>query len=585
VARARLTERNANSLPEVMRRLFLCVDAIAARLLPCLHVPYRLSAIQFVTRSGFPTMKILTSAEMREVDRLTSEREGIPSATLMENAGGSVAKFIEARFPKYKHRKLAVLCGKGNNGGDGFVVARHLRDLGAAPEVYLLAAPDQMKGDAAENCKRWQASGGLLHIVNTLTEWQNEKSGVLSAEIIVDALLGTGVEGPVRELAGQVIRDLNARERKERSVIVAVDIPSGLPADSGASEGPIVNADYTVTFTAPKAGMFLADANDHLGQLVVANIGSSDGLINQVARGILTWSEAREFEIFARRRKPDSNKGNYGHALVIAGSYGKSGAAIMSSWAALRAGAGLVTVAIPETALLIVAAHNPEIMTEPLPATKEGSISLKSFEHEHFKKLLEGKRVLGMGPGLTTNDETQQFVRQVTKTRTVPSILDADGLNAFAGRAHELKNTAGSLALTPHPGEMSRLLGCTVPEVQAERLALAQKAATDWNAHVVLKGQYTIVAAPDGRAFINSTGNPGMSTAGTGDVLTGMLTGLTAQFGTDDWLRVLAFGVYLHGLAGDIAYRETAEAPLMATDLIRCIPEAYRTFYAECDRV
>jgi NAD(P)H-hydrate epimerase len=245
----------------------------------------------------------------------------------------------------------------------------------------------------------------------------------------------------------------------------------------------------------------------------------------------------------------------------------------------------LVTVAVPEPALPIVAAHNPEIMTEPLPATKEGSISLRVFEHDRFQKIMEGKRALGIGPGLTTNDETEQFVRQITKARSVPIILDADGLNAFAGRANELKNAAGFLALTPHPGEMSRLLGRTVPEVQADRLSLAQKAAADWNAYIILKGQFTIVAAPDGRTFINSTGNPGMSTAGTGDVLTGILTGLTAQFGTQDWLRVLAFGVYLHGLAGDVAYQESGEAPLMATDLIRCMPEAYRNFYAACDRV
>jgi ADP-dependent NAD(P)H-hydrate dehydratase / NAD(P)H-hydrate epimerase len=304
-----------------------------------------------------------------------------------------------------------------------------------------------------------------------------------------------------------------------------------------------------------------------------------------VGKGRLAWSEPQEFENLARRRKPDSNKGNYGHALIVAGSYGKSGAAIMSSWAALRAGAGLVTVAIPEPALPIVAAHHPEIMTEPLPATKEGSISLRSFEQGRFQKILEGKRALGIGPGLTTNDETQEFVRQIAKARSLPIILDADGLNAFTGRAGELRNMTGFLALTPHPGEMSRLLGRTIREIQADRLALAQKSAADWNVHVILKGQFTIVAAPDGRAFINSTGNPGMSTAGTGDVLTGMLTGLTAQFGTQDWLRILAYGVYLHGLAGDIAYQESGEAPLMATDLIRCIPAAYRQFYAACDRV
>jgi ADP-dependent NAD(P)H-hydrate dehydratase / NAD(P)H-hydrate epimerase len=550
-----------------------------------LNVWYARIAIQIHIQYDFPAVKILTAEEMREVDRLTSEREGIPSATLMENAGASVARFIETRFQAYRQRKVVVLCGKGNNGGDGFVVARHLRDAGARPEVYLFAAPEQMQAEAAENCRRWQALGAPLRLVRSVAEWEKEKTNAITAEIIVDALLGTGVAGPVRNLCGQVIHDLNGRDAKQRSVVVAVDIPSGLAADGGLGEGPIVNADYTITFTAPKTGMFSSGANDHLGQLIVREIGSSRGLIEQVGKGSLVWSEPKEFADFAMRRKPDSNKGNYGHALIVAGSYGKSGAAIMSSWAALRSGAGLVTAAIPEPALLIVAAQHPEIMTEPLSATKEGSISLRSFEEGRFQKIVEGKRALGIGPGLTTNAETQEFVRQIAKARNVPIILDADGLNAFAGRATELRNLTGFLALTPHPGEMSRLLGRTTAEIQAARLAVAQKSAADWNVHAILKGQFTVVAAPDGRAFINSTGNPGMSTAGTGDVLTGMLTGLTAQFGTQDWLRILAYGVYLHGLAGDIAYQESGEAPLMATDLIRCIPAAYRQFYAACDRV
>ena len=530
-------------------------------------------------------MKILTAAEMREVDRLTSERDGVSSATLMENAGASVARFIQGRFPHYKESEILVLCGKGNNGGDGFVVARHLRVLGADPKVLLLAALEEMKGDAGSNCKRWQESGGAMDLIRNAEEWQKASDTVAGADLIVDALLGTGVRGAVTGLLGTVIDAVNERAKGEGIPVVAVDIPSGLSSDGEPSQGPVVNADYTITFTAPKVGMFAGDAGERIGHLVVSEIGSSRALVDEIGQGKLFWSEPHEFEIFARRRRPDGNKGNYGHALIVAGSYGKSGAAIMASWAALRVGAGLVTVAIPEPVLPVVAAHNPEIMTEPLPATSEGSISLRAFDNDRFQKIAEGKRALGIGPGLTTNDETQKFVREVVAKRGMPIILDADGLNAFAGRAQELKNPAGQLALTPHPGEMSRLVGRKIPEVQAERLFIAQKSASDWNAHVILKGQYTIVAAPDGRAFVNSTGNPGMSTAGTGDVLTGMLAGLTAQFGTDDWLRVLAFGVYLHGLAGDVAYRDTGESPLMATDLIRHLPAAYRRFYAECGRV
>lgn len=252
-------------------------------------------------------------------------------------------------------------------------------------------------------------------------------------------------------------------------------------------------------------------------------------------------------------------------------------------------GAGLVTVATPADVLPIVAAHTPEIMTEPLPATDAGTISLRSLEQGRFDSLLKGKRALAIGPGLSTNDETQKFVRTVVDKRTgVPIVLDADGLNAFAGRATELRKAPDApqapIALTPHPGEMARLVGGTPADVQTRRLELALKSAADWNAYVILKGHHTIVAASNGQAFINSTGNPGMGTGGTGDVLTGMLAGLTAQFGTDDWAKVLAFGVYLHGLAGDIAYSDFGEAPLMASDLIHAIPRAYQQFYSECGR-
>jgi hydroxyethylthiazole kinase-like uncharacterized protein yjeF len=536
-------------------------------------------------------MKILSTAEMREVDRLTTERYNIPALTLMENAGVSVARLIARRWPKFALRRIVVLCGKGNNGGDGFVVARHLRELGARPEVFLVAAtPEEMRGDAATNCNRWREAAGSLQVVRGASEWDQAKNAISGAEIIVDALLGTGARGTVDGLLAEAIAAVNKRRASGRAVVVAVDIPSGLPADSEPAQtigkdAAVIHADYTVTFTAPKAGMITNAASDFVGQLIARYIGSPTELIDEVGKSTVRWIDAQEVSEFSHPRIADGNKGIYGHALIVAGSEGKSGAAVLASWAALRAGAGLVTVATPEPVLPIVAAHTPEIMTEPLPATDQGSISMRSFEYQRFEKILKGKRALGIGPGLTTHDETQQFVRSVVGNRGVPIILDADGLNAFTGRAQELKNPAGQLALTPHPGEMARVLGCEIKEVQAHRLEFARKAAAAWNAFVILKGYETVVAAPDGRAFINSTGNPGMGTAGTGDVLTGMLAGLTAQFGTADWTHVLAFGVYLHGLAGDIAYAETGEAPLMASDLIRAIPRAYQKYFSECGRV
>lgn len=528
-------------------------------------------------------MKILTAAETREVDRLTTESYGIRSAVLMENAGRSVAQFIQQRFSELERRLIFVLCGKGNNGGDGFVVARQLLDMGATPEVILFCDPREMKGEAQDNLRRWENASGELHVVRNSAELGDWRSKLLACDILIDALLGTGVRGPVEGLLRDVIRIVN--ERSGGPSVVAVDIPSGLDADTGEVQGSAIVADYTVTFTAPKVGMFQGKASENVGQLIVRDIGSPPDLISKVGGGHLHWSESKEFEQFAARRKPDGNKGDYGHALIVAGSVGKSGAAVLASWAALRAGAGLVTVATPEPVLPIVAAHTPEIMTEPLAATNAGTVSLRSLEDGRFDAIAKGKRALAIGPGLTTQEETQRFIRTVVgKRSSVPVILDADGLNAFAGRASELKGPQGFIAVTPHPGEMARLTGLKTGEVQARRTQLALQSAAAWNAYVVLKGHNTLVAAPDGSAFINSTGNPGMGTGGTGDVLTGMLAGLTAQFGTEQWERVLAFGVYLHGLAGDIAYADFSEAPLLASDLIRAIPRAYQQFYAASDR-
>jgi ADP-dependent NAD(P)H-hydrate dehydratase / NAD(P)H-hydrate epimerase len=527
-------------------------------------------------------MRILTAAEMREVDHLTTERHGIPSLMLMENAGRSVAELIGRRFPHLERRHIVVLCGKGNNGGDGFVAARHLREKGAKVSAYLFADPNEVKGDAATNLDRWRQVAGELHVVRSAEEWQRSKQALRSADVIMDALLGTGVRGKVEGLLAEVIDDVNRHDPAQ--IIIAVDIPSGLSADTGEFAPVCIQADRTVTFTAPKLGMVLREGPRQVGRVAVREIGSPTELVEQVGKGPLRWSEPREFLRFASPRQAEGNKGDYGHALIVAGSVGKTGAAVLASWAALRVGAGLVTVAIPEPALPVVASHTPEVMTEPLPATEAGTISLRSFENGRFDAIAKGKRALAIGPGLSTNNETQEFIRAVVGKRALPIVLDADGLNAFAGRAVELKRPEGILALTPHPGEMARLLACDTKDVQARRVELAAKSAADWNACVILKGHQTVVASPSGEAYINSTGNPGMGTGGTGDVLTGMLAGLTAQYGANDWVRVLAFGVYLHGLAGDIAYADHDEAPLMASDLIRAIPRAYHSFYSESGR-
>ena len=342
-------------------------------------------------------MKILTAAEMREVDRLTTERAGIRSAVLMEHAGGSVAQFIRQRFRNLERRLIFILCGKGNNGGDGFVAALQLLGMGAKTEVILFADPNELRGDAADNLRRWENASGELHVVRSSGEWSKWKSQIAECDILVDALLGTGARGAVEGLLRDVIESVNGRE--SRCPVVAVDIPSGLHADTGEVQGAAVQADYTVTFTAPKVGMFQGEGQRYIGELVVREIGSPAELIEEVGHGNLRWSEPGEFEQFAKRRKADGNKGDYGHALIVAGSVGKSGAAVLASWSALRTGAGLVTVGTPEPVLASVAAHTPEIMTEPLVATEAGTVSLRSLEYGKLRRDIEREARVGDGAG------------------------------------------------------------------------------------------------------------------------------------------------------------------------------------------
>ncbi len=518
-------------------------------------------------------MKVLTAAQMRDVDRRTTEQHGVPSLQLTENAGTRVVEFLASCFADLAQRRIAVLCGKGNNGGDGLVVARLLHQRGCHASVFLFATPDGVKGDAAVNLKRWVEAGGSIRAVTSEPEWSAACAEVAQAKIIVDAMLGTGLTGPVEGLLARVIANVN--EFRKHASIIAVDIPSGLPSDTGEPLGASVAANFTVTFTAPKPGLLLSPNCERAGELHVATIGTPPEMLAADDSLKLHWLEPGEFAALPLSRRPGGHKGDYGHALIIAGSRGKTGAAGLAAMGALRAGAGLVTAATPERVLPIVAAHLPEMMTEPLAGTDVDSISMRSLDYGRFAELVKGKNALALGPGLGTHSETQAFVRAVLRDSPIPIILDADGLNAFAGRAAELREHNAPLAVTPHPGEMARLLGCTSAQVQSHRLDVALQSAAQWNAMVVLKGYHTILATPDGRAFINSTGNPGMATGGTGDVLTGMLAGLTAQFSSAQWERVLGLGVYLHGLAGDLAAGQFGEPSLIATDLVAAIPRAW----------
>jgi len=526
-------------------------------------------------------MKVLTAAEMREVDRLTTERYGVPGLQLMETAGTRVAaacdRFVGtgATHPA----KVAVLCGKGNNGGDGLVAARHLKSFAAQVNVYLFSNPQDLHGGAAANLQRWAAAGNSVTSITDEAAWQTAWPEISNANVILDAIFGTGFRGAATGVIAKAISDINRHSQNATAawpaLILAVDTPSGLPSDGQPAEGPVVCAHKTVTFTAPKPGQLISRDSAAVGMLEVADIGSPPSLIEEIGKSSLRWVEPNEFAQLPLVRTVDSHKGLYGHALVVAGSLGKSGAAVMAGYAALRTGAGLVTVATPDVVLPIVASAHPELMTEPLLSTSEGTAAIRNLAQQRFERIAEGKTILALGPGLGLQPETQDFIRKIVVQTEIPVVLDADGLNAFAGNADSLRDRKNKfLAITPHPGEMARLLLCATKDVQEDRVKTAQDAARRWNAHVILKGSHTIVAGPDGQIFINTSGNPGLAKGGSGDVLTGVLAALTAQFKTDDWTRVLALGVYLHGKAAEFATRNADESGLLATEVAAALPQA-----------
>lgn len=523
-------------------------------------------------------MKIVSAAEMREIDRSTSERFGVPSLTLMENAGAAVARFVLSDYPQAE--RVGILCGKGNNGGDGFVVARKLVEAGRAVRFLLLSDPAELRGDAAV---MFQNMLQKLQPLKTAPLIVREASGldspdaaeIFKADVIVDAILGTGFRPPVSPLYAAAIRKMNAAS----TPIVAVDIPSGADADAMRPASSIdspagalneARADAIVTFTALHPAHVFAALTS--GPTVVAPIGSPpEAIVSQLG---LHLSTPLDFAQQLAPRARDANKGSYGHVLVIGGSLGKAGAAAMAGFSALRAGAGLSTVATPKSVLVTVAAFYPELMTEPLPETEQGTISLRALESTSGLDTLLEHKTLAIGPGISRNSETAEFVRTIVKRSATSMVVDADGLNAFEGAADKLNGRGRTLVITPHPGEMSRLTGLSIVEIQAHRLEVARDFARGHELIVVLKGHRTLIAAPDGAVWVNPTGNPGMATGGTGDILTGMVAGLIAQHPQHP-LGATALAVYLHGLAGDLASESVGENSLVATDLVRFLPQAF----------
>jgi ADP-dependent NAD(P)H-hydrate dehydratase / NAD(P)H-hydrate epimerase len=511
---------------------------------------------------GLFPVKIVTNAEMREIDRATSQSFGVPSLTLMENAGTAVAEFVGARYPSAE--RIGVICGKGNNGGDGFVAARKLQAAGKSVRVVLLADPSELRGDAAEMFKRLNAASSIVRSNEELN--REQARAVFESEVLLDAILGTGFRPPVSDLYAGAIALLNASS----APVIAVDIPSGADADLiGEQSGAVARAAAIVTFTAPRPAQVFGRLTS--GPTMIYPIGSPDEAV--VSSTQLHLITAREIAPLIAPRPAASNKGNFGHVLVIGGSLGKAGSAAMAGIAALRSGAGLSTVATPRSVLTTVAGFHPEVMTEPLEETRDGSIALSALSR--VEKLAEGRMTMAIGPGVSRNPETAKFVRNLVQKSKTPIVLDADGLNAFEGNTAILNGKSRTLVLTPHPGEMARLAGSTVQAVQSDRVNVARNFARDRELILVLKGHRTLVAQPDGTVWVNAGGNPGMATGGTGDILTGMIAGLIAQ-NPERVVEAVFAAVHLHGVAGDVACESTGEHSLVATDLLRALPEAFR---------
>ena len=544
---------------------------------------------------------------MREIDRLTTEHYRLPSLLLMEAAAQAALRAISDSFPSgLARRRVLILCGRGNNGGDGAALARALWLAGAQVNLILFGRLDDTEGDARTN---FEAAHGLarfdagthtqpppLSFVECETDsaWEELSADHHSYDIIVDALFGTGLQRPLEGVHLKVVdelrllREARARAATHEPLIVSLDIPSGLNADSAELIGEAVRADLTVTFTAPKPANVLPPASQYNGRVVVAEIGSPPSLIEAAASKLfLTEEEDARTWLRKTRYTPDSYKNTHGHAFVFAGSRGLSGAAALTANAAMRAGAGLVTIATPLSALPTVAAHAmPEVMTAPLAETTSGAIAFEALERA--RELMARASVVSLGPGLTSEDDsTRRFVRGLVEQRTTPIVIDADGLNALAPWPDELQGSdERPIVLTPHPGEMQRLIGAGAKDALRDRIAAARSFATEHKVILVLKGSRTVIASPDGCVFVNLTGNPGLGTAGAGDTLTGIITGFIAQVqgartSEVDVLQTTVAAVYIASLAGDIAARERGMRTMTASDIREHLSAAVRLLDAE----
>jgi len=510
-------------------------------------------------------MKVVTASEMREIDRKAIEDYGISGCVLMENAGRGAADAIEDFIKDNNLERVLVIAGKGNNGGDGFVVARHLVNRGIDCTVLLAFEKSSARCDAAANLDI--ALKMEVDVREPGDDLSSFKELICRPGIIVDALLGTGLNQDVSGSYREIIEMIN----RSGSPVVSLDIPSGLNATTGRPMRVAVEADMTVTFCLPKLGLVIYPGADYTGELVLVDIGAPYCLTEDSAiRTALILEE--DVRLLLAPRRADTHKGTYGHTLIVAGSAGKSGAALMAAMGAMRTGAGLVTVAAPSSINPVLESSLTEVMTEPLFEEIPGYMGKEAAPA--IIALLEGKAAAVIGPGISRRDVTCAVLLEVLGKIDIPVVLDADALWHIAGFMDLLKRFETPLILTPHPGEMARLLGVSVRDVQADRIGISRRFAAEYGCYLVLKGARTVVAAPDGDLFINTTGNPGMATAGAGDVLSGMIGAFLSQGFSP--LHSCIAGVFLHGKAGDTAALLKGERGLIATDIIELIPDVIK---------
>jgi len=508
-------------------------------------------------------MRLVKAAEMQEMDRLTIREAGIAGIVLMENAARGATRVFLEHFEPPRNSRVLFLCGPGNNGGDGYVMARYLHQRGYGITVLVLSEFGKIAGDALTNLEIIRRMGLDLREIPDLNHWETCRGLLKSADFAIDAILGTGLNSPVRGLYRQVIDDLNA----SAVPVTAIDIPSGIHADTGQIMGTAVRAELTATFGFPKLGQLLFPGASLVGRLVRIDIGIPKGVADRIP-ALHRLIEARDMKEILPADEQDVHKGRRGHLLVLAGSTGKTGAAVLACLGALRAGAGLVTLGIPSSLNPILEGKLTEAMTCPLPETQAGTLALEG--EKQILDLLREKTALALGPGLSTHEDTVRLVRRVVAQSPVPTVVDADGLNALAGDLSPLRSCGDRAVLTPHPGEMARLTGLANSDIQADRAGLAARFAQNQGCHLVLKGARTLVARPDGRVHVNPTGNPALAGGGSGDVLTGILGGFLAR-GLPPGKAAVA-GVYLHGLAADLLAEGMGEAGILAGELPEVIP-------------